>query len=147
MVLGRLLSTDASHATSFDDKGVELREYYAAACGHCQALAPAWKAAQAAYAGPVTFRQIECNDENWKPIAENEALCKDIDGFPTIKLFKDGQEVSNYSGDRSSEDIVKFAKEHEKLVEQTMPASLCFLPMAKPLQRRSERMAAAAAFL
>ena len=76
-------------------QGLELREYYAAACGHCQAagpfasscccelfsklfkgvpqcegaavgrgpsiceaLAPAWKAAQSAYSGPVTFRPL-----------------------------------------------------------------------------------------
>ena len=70
-------------------QGLELREYYAAACGHCQAhvfpmpeltsllateghrsqclyvffgeaMAPAWKAAQSAYSGPVTFRGSDC---------------------------------------------------------------------------------------
>ncbi|OLQ01893.1 Protein disulfide-isomerase A3 [Symbiodinium microadriaticum] len=100
--------------SSFADKGLELREYYAAACGHCQALAPAWKAAQSAYSGPVTFRQIECNDQNWNPVPENADLCKDVRAFPTIKMFKDGEEISDYDGNRSSESLVNFAKDHEQ---------------------------------
>eukprot|EP00438_Fugacium_kawagutii_P013151 Skav233655 [mRNA] locus=scaffold2779:967242:974745:- [translate_table: standard] len=79
--------------TAFADQGLELREYYAAACGHCQAMAPAWKAAQKAYVGPVTFRQIECNDKNWNPVPENVDLCKDIRGFPTIKDVQGRQGV------------------------------------------------------
>eukprot|EP00931_Biecheleriopsis_adriatica_P111635 TRINITY_DN86042_c0_g1_i1.p1 TRINITY_DN86042_c0_g1~~TRINITY_DN86042_c0_g1_i1.p1 ORF type:complete len:142 (+),score=43.56 TRINITY_DN86042_c0_g1_i1:138-563(+) len=123
MVLGAKLL-----ATAFDEKGMELREYYAAACGHCQALAPAWKQAQATYTGPVTFRQIECNDESWKPVPENADLCKDIEGFPTIKLFKNGEEVSDYDGERNAESLVNFAKQSEKLAVQCMPAALSLLP-------------------
>eukprot|EP00439_Symbiodinium_sp_Y106_P084327 s679_g25.t1 len=127
--------------SSFADKGLELREYYAAACGHCQALAPAWKAAQSAYSGPVTFRQIECNDQNWNPVPENADLCKDVRAFPTIKtlgccwMFKDGEEISDYDGNRSSESLVNFAKDHEKLLTQSMPAFSCLLT-PPPTRRR-----------
>lgn len=130
-------------ATAFADQGLELREYYAAACGHCQALAPAWKAAQKAYIGPVTFRQIECHDQNWNPVPENTELCKDIRAFPTIKMFKDGKELSDYEGNRSSASLVDFAKQHEKLLKQSaLPLLAAALPPAS-----SSRQRQAAAFL
>eukprot|EP00434_Breviolum_minutum_P000446 symbB.v1.2.000381.t1/scaffold17.1/size449391/18 len=113
MGFGKLLTAFA------DQAGLELREYYAAACGHCQALAPAWKAAQKAYIGPVTFRQIECHDKNWNPVPENADLCKDIRAFPTIKMFKGGKELEDYEGNRSSSSLVDFAKQHEKLLAQS----------------------------
>ncbi|CAL1171002.1 unnamed protein product [Cladocopium goreaui] len=127
----------------FGKLGLELREYYAAACGHCQALAPAWKAAQKAYIGPVTFRQIECHDQNWNPVPENTELCKDIRAFPTIKMFKDGKELSDYEGNRSSASLVDFAKQHEKLLKQSaLPLLAAALPPAS-----SSRQRQAAAFL
>eukprot|EP00930_Biecheleria_cincta_P019775 TRINITY_DN15017_c0_g2_i1.p2 TRINITY_DN15017_c0_g2~~TRINITY_DN15017_c0_g2_i1.p2 ORF type:complete len:143 (-),score=24.45 TRINITY_DN15017_c0_g2_i1:112-540(-) len=140
MVLG---ATKLSALTSFADEGLELREYYAAACGHCQALAPAWKEAMQTYSGPVTFRQIECNDKDWSPVPENEELCKDVHAFPTIKLFKDGKEVTDYQGDRSANDLVNFAKQHENLLQQSMPAgALCALPPPLASRRRHGSIAA-----
>merc|ERR1719245_1242187 len=66
--------------------GLEFRDYYSAACPHCVDLDPAWKEAANSYHGPVTFRQIECRDNHWAAVPENQELCKGINGFPTIKL-------------------------------------------------------------
>eukprot|EP00434_Breviolum_minutum_P000447 symbB.v1.2.000382.t1/scaffold17.1/size449391/19 len=124
--------------TSLADVGLELREYYSAACGHCQAMAPAWKEAAANYSGPVAFRQIECNDQNWKPVEENVDLCKDVEAFPTIKLFKDGQEVTNYEGDRTAQGFMNFARQHENLAQQSVPLSAAlFIPHRSTKTRRA----------
>ena len=81
-----------------------------------EAMAPAWKAAQKAYIGPVTFRgleilekllgwptlglgfrvngatewkawacpgQIECHDKNWNPVPESADLCKETEWYTT----------------------------------------------------------------
>ncbi|CAK9065851.1 Protein disulfide-isomerase A3 (58 kDa glucose-regulated protein) (58 kDa microsomal protein) (p58) (Disulfide isomerase ER-60) (Endoplasmic reticulum resident protein 57) (ER protein 57) (ERp57) (Endoplasmic reticulum resident protein 60) (ER protein 60) (ERp60) [Durusdinium trenchii] len=122
--------------TSFAETGLELREYYSAACGHCQAMAPAWKEAAASYSGPVAFRQVECNDKDWKPVEENIDLCKDIEAFPSIKLFKDGEEVTSYEGDRTAEGFMNFAKANEKLAEQSMPVVMAVLPRSERILRR-----------
>eukprot|EP00405_Crypthecodinium_cohnii_P046105 CAMPEP_0206583574 /NCGR_PEP_ID=MMETSP0325_2-20121206/35186_1 /ASSEMBLY_ACC=CAM_ASM_000347 /TAXON_ID=2866 /ORGANISM="Crypthecodinium cohnii, Strain Seligo" /LENGTH=148 /DNA_ID=CAMNT_0054090523 /DNA_START=56 /DNA_END=499 /DNA_ORIENTATION=+ len=136
-------------ATSFwgGGSGVELREYYAAACPHCQDLDGPWKDAASQYGGPVKFKQIECADNNWRPVAANREVCSGIEAYPTIKLFKDGKEVMDYDGDRSAEALMSFAKEHENVATQSMHplAALCApttAPEAKtdgPVQRRGHK--------
>lgn len=44
----------------------------------------------------------------------NKQLCKDqeVDGFPTIYLYKNGLKVSEYTGNRSLEDLVEFVTKH-----------------------------------
>lgn len=41
----------------------------------------------------------------------------EITGFPTIKLFLNGKEITEYKGKRTSEDFVNFMK--NKLMEKT----------------------------
>eukprot|EP00404_Azadinium_spinosum_P024190 CAMPEP_0180597184 /NCGR_PEP_ID=MMETSP1037_2-20121125/22199_1 /TAXON_ID=632150 /ORGANISM="Azadinium spinosum, Strain 3D9" /LENGTH=233 /DNA_ID=CAMNT_0022615715 /DNA_START=26 /DNA_END=728 /DNA_ORIENTATION=- len=118
---------------------LEFREYYSSGCGHCQALEPAWKDAAARYSGPVTFRQVQCADENWNPIPENSSLCEEVHAFPTLKLFSGGKEVATYEGDRSADSLVDFAKQHEKVVTQGVPAAMALV--SPPLQLRPPQRA------
>ncbi|CAK0895975.1 unnamed protein product [Prorocentrum cordatum] len=138
--------------------GLELRDYYAAACPHCKHLEPAWRQAAAEYSGPVKFRQVECADENWAPVGANQKLCKGIGGYPTIKLFNGDEEVAEYSGDRTAASLKAFAEEHEKVTAAAAPAALCLAPAPvgpRQARRRARtsgsagagRRAAAAAFL
>lgn len=127
-------ATDAGasthHHTSFDaapaSGDLEFREYYAEACPHCKNLDPAWQAAAAKAASSgskVTFRQIECNDENWMPVKENEKLCEGIAGFPTMKMFKGDKELQEYMGGRSTSDMLDFVNnfDESKIAENMMP--------------------------
>mmetsp|Transcript_6665 Transcript_6665/g.10692 ORF Transcript_6665/g.10692 Transcript_6665/m.10692 type:complete len:142 (+) Transcript_6665:55-480(+) len=107
--------------------GLELRDYYSSACPHCKHLDPAWKEASESYSGPVTFRKIECADENWDPVAANQELCKGIHGYPTIKLFNGDTEVTEYTGNRSAESLKSFAQEHEKVVAAALPLAPALL--------------------
>ena len=70
-----------------------------------------------------TWEKLEQNAENDETIEivdvkcdlkENEELCKkeQIQGFPSMKLYVD-DEVIDYNGDRSLEDIQKFIESHQ----------------------------------
>jgi hypothetical protein len=59
-------------------------------CGHCQRLAPVWEELGGAFAGDsrVTIGEVDCTTA-----AE---ACQDagVRGYPTLKSFRNGQEIS-----------------------------------------------------
>jgi len=125
---------------------LEFREYYAAACPHCKHMDGAWKAAAAENSGPVKFRQIECNDEHWRPVAENQEMCGGIPGFPTMKMFKDGKEVDEYVGGRSKDDLLNYVNgfDETKVGEAMMPlGALGFAALASSSENKEEKKKAA----
>merc|ERR1719209_850448 len=80
-----------------------LVEFYAPWCGHCKKLAPIWDELGEKF-----------KDSDKIVIAKLDATANEIEnvkvrGFPTIKLFKagDNSEV-DYTGGRTLEDFVKF---------------------------------------
>mmetsp|Transcript_124782 Transcript_124782/g.216399 ORF Transcript_124782/g.216399 Transcript_124782/m.216399 type:complete len:139 (-) Transcript_124782:60-476(-) len=129
--------------------GLELRDYYAAACPHCQHLDPVWKEAATSYSGPVTFKQIECADESWKPVEENKEACADINGYPTIKLFNGDKEIAEYDGNRTASALKAFAKAHESVAAAAMPCAAAILapPQVRTSADSAKRRAELAGFL
>lgn len=80
-----------------------LVEFYAPWCGHCKKLAPIWDELGEHY-----------KDDDTVVIAKLDATANEIAevkvrGFPTIKLFKKGDnQVVDYAGGRTLEDFIKF---------------------------------------
>lgn len=78
-----------------------LIEFYAPWCGHCKQLAPEWsKAALALDKATIKLAKLDASEA--KDISSEYG----IRGFPTIKFFKGGKFSSDYTGGRTSGDII-----------------------------------------
>uniref|UniRef100_A0A8C1JN00 Protein disulfide-isomerase n=1 Tax=Cyprinus carpio TaxID=7962 RepID=A0A8C1JN00_CYPCA len=81
-----------------------LVKFYAPWCGHCKKLAPEFETAATRLKGTVTLAKVDCTT--------NTETCKryGVTGYPTLKIFRNGQESSSYDGPRSAEGIVNYMK-------------------------------------
>lgn len=111
-------------ADTFDDvtdsDALWLVEFFAPWCGHCQQLAPEWKAAAAQLADEipddVKLGAVDCT--------RNNGLCAKykVDGYPTIKVFGDDKDKPNeLSVGRTSGDILTYVR--GKLGRKAPPGS------------------------
>lgn len=88
-------------------------EVYAPWCGHCKNLAPVWESLGKAVknndkAKNLVIAKLDGTENDIPP----EGGFK-VEGFPTLKFFKaETNEVIDYNGDRSYENLVEFIKLH-----------------------------------
>lgn len=89
----------------------ELLFFFADWCPHCKAAKPIWNDLKTEYENKtingykIIFTEIDCSEES----AEVEKLMNqyNVEGYPTIKLLKDGQ-IIEYDAKPSKEVLVKF---------------------------------------
>ncbi|XP_076067229.1 putative protein disulfide-isomerase A4 [Oratosquilla oratoria] len=88
-------------------KDLILVEFYAPWCGHCTQLAPEYAiAAKKLKEDGIPLGKVDATKET--------ELSKEylISGFPTLKLFKKGQPVEDFSGQRDAAGIIEYMKRH-----------------------------------
>ena len=98
-------------SSSDSEKRAELLFFFATWCPHCVKAKPEWDAALADVDGKtingyaVKFKAIDCTSES----AESEKMIEKykVEGYPTIKLIKDGQ-VIEYDAKVSKSTIDEF---------------------------------------
>ena len=89
----------------------ELLFFYAEWCPHCKTAKPIWNELKSEYENKtingykVVFTEINCSEET----AEVEKMMNqyNVEGYPTIKLLKDGQ-VIEYDAKPSKDTLVQF---------------------------------------
>jgi thiol-disulfide isomerase/thioredoxin len=89
----------------------ELLFFYANWCPHCKAAKPIWNDLKAEYENKtingykIIFTDVDCSEET----AETDKLMNQysIEGYPTIKLLKDGQ-IIEYDAKPSKDTLVQF---------------------------------------
>lgn len=86
-------------------------KFYAPWCGHCKAMAPAYS----------KLAEKMKNQENGIPIAKVDATIEkdlaekyQIQGFPTLKMFINGEPV-DYNGERNEEAITEWIQSKNEL--------------------------------
>ena len=97
--------------TGQSGKTAELLFFFADWCPHCKAAKPIWNDLKTEYENKtingykVIFTEVDCSEET----AEVEKLMNQysVEGYPTIKLLKDGQ-VIEYDAKPSKEMLSKF---------------------------------------
>ena len=79
-------------------------------CGHCKRLQPTWSQLAEKFVGNenVKIAKVDCT------LQENRDLCseQDVNGFPTLFIYKDGEKISEYNGSRSLDDLFDFINSH-----------------------------------
>jgi protein disulfide isomerase len=98
-------AVDAKDA-DFDEivsrNALTLVKFYAPWCGHCKRIAPEWDKAATALVGKAGLVRVDCTTET------AVAAKYGIQGYPTIKVFREGQLVGDYDAGRTSDAIVQF---------------------------------------
>lgn len=97
---------------NFDDfvksQAYTIIEFYAPWCGHCKSLEPEWAAAAAKVSKlkpAVLLAKVDAD-------AHGDLAKKfGVSGYPTIKIFKDGEVAEDYDGPREAKGIVSFVKQ------------------------------------
>uniref|UniRef100_A0A4W5N3Z3 Protein disulfide-isomerase A3 n=1 Tax=Hucho hucho TaxID=62062 RepID=A0A4W5N3Z3_9TELE len=81
-----------------------LVEFFAPWCGHCQQLAPEYETAATKLKGTVPLAKVDCT--------VNSETCGrfGVNGYPTLKIFRNGEDFAAYDGPRSADGIVSYMK-------------------------------------
>lgn len=96
------------HDIVLDDTKDVLLEFYAPWCGHCKSLAPKYDELAGLFKGHADKVVIAKVDATANDVPD------EIQGFPTIKLFKAGEKDTpiDYSGARTVEDLANFIRDN-----------------------------------
>ncbi|XP_028647247.2 protein disulfide-isomerase A3 isoform X2 [Erpetoichthys calabaricus] len=81
-------------------------------CGHCKRLAPEYESAATRLKGIVPLAKVDCT------ASTNVCNKYGVSGYPTLKIFRDGEDSGSYDGPRTADGIVSHLK------KQAGPASV-----------------------
>jgi protein disulfide-isomerase A4 len=101
---GVYVLTDKNFDAFLEKNPTVLIEFYAPWCGHCKKLAPEFaKAASKLKDVPLAKVDATVETEVGKRF--------DIQGYPTLKFWKDGEGPLDYDGGRESESIIEWIQQ------------------------------------
>jgi len=100
--------TDASFEGELEKIDTALVMFYAPWCGHCKRMKPEFEKSSGdllANDPPVTLAKVDCT-EGGKDVCSRF----EVRGYPTLKIFRNGELSSDYNGPREAAGITKFMK-------------------------------------
>merc|ERR1711936_1143007 len=123
---------DADFDATLEEHDTALVMFYAPWCGHCKRLKPEFQKAAAILAAndpPVALVQVDCTD-----VGKDTCGRFEVSGYPTVKIFRNGELSSDYSGPRETGGIVKFMKAQVGPASKDVSSPDVFLKVANGLR-------------
>lgn len=73
-------------------------------------MAPTWDELAIKYIGKdhVKIAKVDCT------LGDNKELCaeQEVDGFPTVYIYRNGKKIEEYDGTRSLDDLFEYVNKH-----------------------------------
>jgi len=96
------LTSENFDAEVVQAKGVVLVDAYAPWCPHCQRISTTIAKLADDYKGRVKVGKMNANNQDTATKANFDfAVAKGLQGYPTIWIYKDGQLVDSFSGEKT----------------------------------------------
>jgi len=99
---------DANFDGELENMETALVMFYAPWCGHCKRMKPEFEKAAGNLLKndpPVSFVKVDCTEAGKDTCGRFE-----VRGYPTLKIFRNGEMSSDYNGPREAAGIEKFMK-------------------------------------
>ena len=107
--------TSKNFEEKLQEKEFALIEFFAPWCGHCKKLVPEYNKLAEKFATNEKVNIFKVNGDQ-----ESDVMSKfEIQGFPTIKLFKNGKFFRDYDGERTADAIASWL--HKKTGPVSIP--------------------------
>lgn len=100
--------TDSDFSTRVAETETTLVMFYAPWCGHCKKLKPEYAKAAELLRGedpPIALAKVDCTEGGKDTCGKFS-----VSGYPTLKIFKNGEVSQEYSGPREANGIAKYMK-------------------------------------
>eukprot|EP00039_Didymoeca_costata_P017413 m.322590 g.322590 ORF g.322590 m.322590 type:complete len:380 (-) comp16533_c0_seq30:2532-3671(-) len=100
--------------------GFTFVKFFAPWCGHCKAMSPAWKNLALKFISHerVKIAEMDCTTN------KNTCETNGIRGYPTMILFRDGEQLAKYENRRTVEKWSDFILEHLNEKEESTTETL-----------------------
>ncbi|KAK6629815.1 hypothetical protein RUM43_003635 [Polyplax serrata] len=107
---GGMVMLNSDNFESGIAEGLSFVKFFAPWCGHCKRLAPIWNELNKKIEGIPNVRlvKVDCTVDNSKELCNEQ----EVEGFPTLYLYKNGDKISEYNGSRNLEDLYEFLLMH-----------------------------------
>lgn len=99
------------------ENGISFVKFFAPWCGHCKRLAPIWKDLGKKFLTnkDVNIIKVDCTLD----VSRRLCIDQEVDGFPSLYLYRDGLKISEYNGARNLDDlyeyVMNYVQPHDEL--------------------------------